>query len=453
MKQGENVRDVIVVGAGLSGLVAAGRLAERGLDVEVLEARDRVGGRTEGGVLSDGTPVELGGQWIGPPQDAVLGLIDELGLETFTVYDEGESVLMADGTKYTGPEDTFGLPQQEIGEFERVLQAVDDLSATIDLSRPWTSAGAGDLDRRTLDGWLTEQTDSDVVRRFYEVMFASLFAAETDEMSLLHFLFYMKSGGGLARLMATIGGAQESRVLGGTHRISERLAERTTATVTLNTPVRAIRQFDDHVEVEGKDHTVSGRRVIVALPPTLAARLDYEPALPPKRDSLTQQMPAGSVIKFQVGYDRPFWRDDGFSGGVLSLDDHVGLVYDNCQPGRDAGVLVAFMEGDHARMAHDLTPEQRRDMVLTDLTKFFGERAAHPFDVAERDWSREQYTRGCYGGRLGTGAWTRLGPALTEPVGRIHWAGAETASTSNGYMDGAIRSGYRAADEAIAALG
>jgi monoamine oxidase len=441
------MRDVVIVGAGLAGLTAAKHLRERGLDIEVIEARSRVAGRTEGGFLDDGTPVELGGQWVGPSQDAVLELVDELGLTTFQVYDSGDSLLIVDGQHWTGPEETFGIPEASLGEFRRILTAIDELSATVDLAAPWNTPEAGPLDHQTADAWLRTLTEDDVVLRFYQVMMVTLFAAETSEMSLLHFLFYMKSGGGPARLMATIGGAQDSRVEGGTHQICERLAERIGDRLRLNTPVHTIRQHDDHVAVRYTDGGVDARHVIVTLPPTLAGRLTYDPAMPPHRDSLTQQIPAGTVIKYQIGYDRPFWRNNGQSGGVLSLDHPVSLVFDNCPPSGNPGVLVAFIEGDHARAAQNLSPQERRRLVLDNLVTYFGEQAAQPFDLAERNWSTEPYTRGCYGGRLGTGVWTTLGPALSQPVGRIHWACSETASIWNGYMDGAIRAGRRAADE------
>lgn len=446
------MHDVIIVGAGLSGLTAARQLTSAGMDVLVLEARDRVGGRNEGGHLSDGTPVELGGQWVGPTQDAVLTLIRELGLETFQVYNDGRSMLRLDRELHYAEDDTFGLPRSSVTAFRRVLAQIESLAQSIDLADPGQTPDAAALDRVTADAWIREQTADPVVRRFYDTMLATIFAADTDEFSLLHLLFYIKSGGGLGRLMATLDGAQDSRVAGGTHRISEEMAAALGARVQLKSPVRRIRCRESVVDVEFDGGSASARRLIVALPPVLAGRLVYDPPMPANRDSLTQQMPAGTVIKFQVGYARPFWRETGLNGAVLNLDTSVGLVYDNCVPGTSRGVLVAFIEGAHARHANELTSVQRRNLVLSELEQFFGPEAAQPTDFLERNWSEEEFTRGCYGGRLGTGLWTRLGKSLREPVGLIHWAGAETSEIWNGYMDGAVRSGQRTATEVLAAL-
>ena len=450
--QNAPMHDVVVVGAGLAGLSAARQLTAEGLDVLVLEARDRVAGRNEGAVFRNGVPVELGGQWVGPGQDAVLALIAELGLQTFQVYDAGRSVLRIDGGLRYAEGGAFGLPDTALAEFTRVQELIDDLAAAVDPADPAAGPGAAEQDRVTADAWLRENVRDEAARRFYDIMLATIFAADTCEFSLLHLLFYVRSGGGLVRLMSTIGGAQDSRVLGGTHRISEAMAEQLGPRVRLRCPVRHLEQEEGGVRVHFDGGAVRARRVIVALPPVLAGRLRYSPPLPANRDSLTQQMPAGTVIKFQVAYERPFWREAGFSGTALNLDGHVGLVYDNCPPDASCGVLVAFIEGAHARDAADLTPEQRRQLVLAELAGLFGPEAAEPLDFLERNWSEEEYTRGCYGGRLGTGLWKRLGRSLREPVGRLHWAGAETAEVWNGYMDGAVTSGRRAAAEAAAAL-
>ena len=447
--------DVIVVGAGISGLSAASDLEQAGLSVRVLEARSRVGVRTEDGQFASGTSIELGGQWLGPTQTAALELIDKLGLETFEVYDEGRSLLFAEGKYVHGDDNTFGLGEQAGAAFSELVRLVDSTVTTIDLSSPWSSPEAERLDSMTATQWVEENCPDPTARNFAHTLLASIFAAETHEYSALHMLFYLASGGGLHRMMITIGGAQERRVLGGTHQMSERLAERLNGEVWLQSPVKRISQGEGTarhpvvVTTPGTSHHC--KRVIVALPPTLANRLDYEPPLPANRDIAAGQMMPGNVIKYQIEYERPFWRGRGLSGTILSLDHHVSLVYDNCVPTSDRGILVAFVEGRHARQLSELSEQQRAEAVLSDLSAFLGAEAAEPLEILQRNWSEEPYTRGCYGGRFCTGLWTTVGQHLADPCGRIHWAGAETAQIWNGYIDGAIRSGRRAASEIVSA--
>ncbi|WP_454175675.1 flavin monoamine oxidase family protein [Gordonia sputi] len=437
--------DVVVVGAGLAGLSAARTLAAAGKTVTVLEARDRVAGRNHGATFGNGVTIEMGGQWVGPTQDAALALIDELGLKTFPSYDTGEAITYFDGRAHRYSDETFGLADEDIMEVGRVWETVNSLAETVDLPTPWTTTGADELDRQTFDQWLVAETSNGVARRFFRLVVPALFSAESYELSLLHFLFYMKSGTSMEVLLSTTGGAQQTRVVGGTHQISERMAAGLGDVVRLNTAVTGITQTGTGVVVGFDGGEVSADHVVVAIPQTLAGRLRYSPPLPIDRDAVTQQFPAGSVIKFNIAYPTPFWREDGLNGLVMSLDDSFNVVLDNSPHDDSCGVLVGFLEGKHARAAARLTPEERRELVLGDLMKYFGDRAADPLEVLELNWNAEEFTRGCYGGRLGAGVWTNYGKAVAAPVGRIHWAGAETSDVWNGYMDGAIRSGYRAA--------
>ncbi len=444
--------DVVVVGAGLAGLTAARRLRQEGRSVVVLEARDRVGGRTLNHTFADGTIVELGGQWVGPTQDRVLALADELGLATFPTYEQGDHLLGIDGDARRWADETFGLDEETLMDVADTQTALEALAATVPLDAPWDAPGARDLDAQTVECWLAANARTETGLLFWQTLIPAIFSADCDQMSLLHFLFYIRSGGMIDMLVATGGGAQDSRIAGGSQAIALRAAADLGLAVRLGCPVHLIRQDADGVQVVHEHGSVRAERVIVALPPALAGRIRYSPALPGRRDQLTQQVPMGAVIKVQARYDEPFWRRRGLSGFVVSLDDPLSVTFDNSPQDRRCGVLLGFFEGEHATAAGLMDAVERRALALGCFATYFGERALHPGEYVEQDWTAEEFSRGCYGGRMGTGVWTRYAQALSEPVGRIHWAGTETADVWNGYMDGAVRSGERAAEEALTAL-
>ena len=441
--------DVVVVGAGMAGLIAARDLIAANVSVLVLEARNRVGGRLLNHTLANGSVVELGGQWVGPTQDRVLALAEDLGLGLFPTYIDGEHFLAMDGSveRYGGED--FHLPGEASADVTETWEQLQEMAEEVPLDEPWGAAKAGTWDAQTLESWLIANAKTEVGLGYWRTMVPALFSADTAEMSLLHFLFNCRSGGTLDRLVDTHGGAQESRLVGGSQQLALRLADRLGDAVRLGSPVGAIRQDDRGVEVAHDGGIVTAGQAIVALPPTLAGRIRYSPALPPLRDQLTQQVPMGYVTKVQIAYSEPFWRAEGLSGSVFSLDDEVSVIFDNSPQDLSCGVLLGFLEGKHARRAGKLAPEERKELVLSVLEKFFGPRAADPEEYVERDWAAEEWSRGCYGGRFGTGVWTGYGEALREPVGRVHWAGTETAEVWNGYMDGAVRSGERAAREVL----
>lgn len=449
--------DVVIAGAGLAGLAAARALRHAGRSVLVLEARDRVGGRTLNHVLSDGTVIEVGGQWIGPTQDRVAAVAEELGIATYRTYETGDDLATRGDylVRWSGrPGDmSYGLAEEDLVEARVLQRRLEALAGTVPLDAPWTAPDAKLLDAHTVESWLLEQDPRPSVLSFWRTMVPALFSAETSQLSLLHFLFYIRNAGLVDMMVAIGGGAQELRVEGGSQRIAIAVAEELGEAVRLNAAVTRIDQDDERVVVHAADGTtVTAERAIVALPPTLAGRITYAPALPADRDQLTQQFPMGYVIKAQAAYDEPFWRADGLSGVAIAYDEPVGVTFDNSPRDERCGVLIAFVEGEHGRRAAAMTADRRRDLVLGALGRFFGPRALEPFDYVECNWAAEEFSRGCYGGRLGTGVWTTVGPALRVPVGRVHWAGTETAERWSGYMDGAVSSGERAASEVLAQL-
>jgi monoamine oxidase len=446
--------DVIVVGAGLAGLAAARRLDAAGANVLVLEARDRVGGRTEGMELPDGTPLELGGQWIGHGHTRMTELVAELGLTTFRTYnDEGKLLLDLLGRQTRMGSGKRALPRVSpfaLADIGQGLLRFGRLARHVDVQRPWLTANGEVLDGQTWETWIQRNLRTRAGRAYFHVACEAVWAAEPRDLSLLHALFYTRSNGDLETLLAVDRGAQRDRVVGGSVRVSEAMAADLGSQVRRGVAVRRIEQHARGVRVHTRAGTVrDADHVVVTLPPTLAGRLEYAPALPSWRDQLTQRMPAGSVIKCFAVYDEPFWRADGLNGQAASDTGPVKVTFDNSPPSGTPGVLMGFLEGAEARVAARMPEEQRRKEVLDCFVRYFGARAAKPVRYVERDWTAEEFTRGCYGAHFTTGVWTSYGHAWREPVGRIHWAGAECSPEWNGYMEGAVRSGEAVADEVL----
>ena len=449
---------VVVVGAGLAGLSAARRLVADGHEVTVLEARDRVGGRTEGGTLSDGTPVELGGQWLGEGHTRMYALCEELGLETFRTWnDEGVLLLELLGKRSHLKPHKGAVPRISpfaLADLAQGMARFERLARRVDLDRPWLTPGAERLDHQTWESWIRRTLRTTAGRAYFRVACEGVWAAEAGDVSLLHALFYTRSNADLETLLAVDRGAQKDRVVGGSVLVSERMAADLGDRVVLGSPVRRVVQREDGVSVQTRaGASYDGDAVLVTLPPTLAGRLEHDPPLPSWRDQLTQRLPAGSVIKAYARYPTPFWRDEGLNGQAASDRGPVKITFDNSPPSGTPGVLMGFIEGAEARRWMRASVDERREAVVACFVRYFGPRAADPLEYLERDWNAEEFTRGCYGAHFTPGVWTSYGEALREPVGRVHWAGTDYARDWNGYMEGAVRSGEAAAASIAADVG
>jgi monoamine oxidase len=444
--------DVIVVGAGLAGLTAARRLADRGRSVLVLEARDRVGGRTLSHTMPTGDVIDLGAQWIGPTQDRVAALAAEFGLQTLEQYTTGRKVVSLGGKTSTFTGSVPRLPLLSLLSLDRLIKTLDRMHRTVPLDAPFAALRAAEWDALTVEGW-KRSVRIRQTRSIVDIAVRAILAAEPAEISFLFFLFYLHSGGGWLRLTESRGGAQQTRFVKGTQSLSVGLARVLGDRVIQNAPVGSIAQRPDGVLVRADAGEFEARSVIVAIPPALAGRISYEPPLPPERDQLTQRMPMGSVLKCVAFYETPFWRGDGYSGEAFSDAGPVTLVFDDSPDDAKHGALLSFIFGKEARRWGARSAAERREAVLGRLAAFFGRRALQVIDYVEKDWATEPWSRGCYTGLMAPGTMTAFGEALRTPCGRIHWAGTETARVWCGYMDGAIESGERAAEEVLTAWG
>ncbi|MGH2915726.1 MAG: flavin monoamine oxidase family protein [Solirubrobacteraceae bacterium] len=455
--------DVAIVGAGLAGLTAARALVRAGRSVVVVEARDRVGGRIWNHDLGAGHVSERGATFVGPTQNHIARLLRELRIGTFPVYDQGDDVYVAGGERLTysdrGPFGTAPPDPTIAAQLASLVLDIDRRSTGVPVRAPWTAEGAAALDGQTLQSYMDAQGAPPRLQHLAAAALRAVFGAEARELSMLFTLFYVaasgdrKHPGSFQRNFDTRGGAQAARIQGGSQALPEAIAARLGGSrLLLRSPVRAIRQRAAGVQIVSDRETVDTRQAIIALPPALAGRIDYEPTLPFERDQLTQRFGQGTLTKVAAVYERPFWRERGLTGSAVDTGFPISVGYDDSPPGGRPGVVFGFVGGDNARRYARLAPAQRRAAVLAQLEAWFGRGARHPRSFFQTSWADQQWTRGCPVGIPAVGSLVSYGPWLREPIGRLHWAGTETATWWNGYMDGAISSGERAAAEVHAAL-
>lgn len=449
--------EVLVAGAGYAGLSAARTLRRAGVDVVVAEARPRVGGRVWSEALRSGVVVDHGGQWIGPGQDHLQALADELGVGTFPTFSTGAGVEVRHGDRHT----YAGLiPTSDPTAAAEGVEAIFELDLAaqqVPLEEPWTAAEAASLDEQTLGSWLSDHLKSPASRSTIDAAVKGIFGAEPSEMSLLFALFYLHAGGGLMNLARTTGGAQERRFAGGAQQMALAMADELEDRVLLSAPVRVVAHGPQGVRVElagdRASTTVQARQMVVAMPPAISGALEWDPPLPAMHRQLSMRAPMGAVTKVHAVYEAPFWRDEGLNGQLVADTGALRVTFDDSPPDGGPGVLVGFVAGHDCRRLEESDDVQRRRVVLDDLARAFGPRAGRPLEVVEQRWCLERFTGGGPVAVFVPGLLTGCGPALRHPVGPVHWAGTETATRWCGYIDGALSSGERAAAEVLAALG
>ncbi|ULE33518.1 flavin monoamine oxidase family protein [Mycobacterium sp. IDR2000157661] len=444
--------DVAVVGAGFAGLAAARELTRLGHDVVVLEGRDRVGGRSSTATIA-GIPVDLGGTFVGPTQDAVVDLARELGCGTVATHNRGKNLIRWRGKVRSYRSTIPRLSIIELLDVSRIQWRFERVCRRVPVHKPWEASVADALDSQSLDGWLKSVHASAGTRDLMAIMSRVTWGCEPEAVSMLHAVHYVKAAGGLDRMLDVEGGAQQNRFPAGTQQIAERMAAEIEALgnpVVRGAVVRRIeRHSDGDVSVTSDAGTVTAKAVVVAIPPEHRAAIAFLPDLPPDYGKLAQHWPQGNLSKAYAAYETPFWRAKGLSGEALSDEGPVFITFDVSPSDEGPGILLGFTD---ARTFDPLPPAQRREQALSGFATLFGEAALAPIDYLDHCWGAEPFAPGGPTAAVPPGSWTTYGPWLRKPVDGIYWAGTETAEKWTGFLDGAVRSGLRAADEVHRAL-
>jgi monoamine oxidase len=450
--------DVVVIGGGLSGLAAAKSLVAAGKSVVVLEARERAGGRVHNITTPKlGVTLDAGAEFIGPTQTHIGALAREFGVVSVPTYNEGDSVFWNSGRRSTMPS-ALGVPIDPSTPEAALALAQLELQGWLDfpVGEPWMHPDATYLDSITWQQWLDERSITPTAKMLLALASSAALSVEAHELSALYFFNYVAAAGdeanpgSLIRLLGTSGGAQERLFVGGAALIPLRMAAALGDAMVYNTPVRAISWDDGCATVQSDAGELRARKVIVAMSPAISGNIQYNPGLPAGRTGLHAGYRMGAISKFAAVYEEPFWRAKGLSGQVIGNGDPIDVCFENYAEGNH--VLMGFISGDAMRRLDDAPEEQLVDECIKNFVDYFGPEARNFLDHGVFKWDLEQWSHGGPVAVSKPGTLTRYGSALRATVGPIHWAGTETSDYWTGYMDGAVRSGQRAAGEVLAAL-
>jgi monoamine oxidase len=440
---------VIVVGAGISGLIAARELRRAGVAAILLEARDRVGGKMYT-VDVGADSIDLGAHWIGPGQRRIADLARELGVATEPQHLAGRNVLVYRGRRSTFKGTIPRFSPLALIDLQIGIWRLESMRKRLPLSGKHL-AQAGEWDRVSLGDWTRRRLRTRGARTVLDLSTELVFGAEPGELSLLYFLSYMQAAGGWKALTEFEGGAQQDHFVGGSQQICLRLAEELGDSVVLEAPVEEVKQDGEGVILRTPSDSFEAERLVLAVAPAVAARIRYSPQLPLAREALAQRMFMGAYMKGIAAYERPWWREQGLSGLAYRDGPPVQMVLD-ASGERGQGTLMAFVTGRSALELGRRGAEERRDAVIGALVEMLGSEAADPVAYRDFNWHDEPWSRGGPVGLMGPETLTSVGDALRQPVGRIHWAGTETAREWIGYMEGGIEAGQRVAREVLAAI-
>lgn len=448
----DELYDVVIVGAGLSGLTAAKRLAEANKNILVLEAQDRVGGRTWSQPVGENDFIDIGGQWIGKGHEKMYRLVEEAGLKTFPTYTSGKNILRTNGINrfYRGENPPIGL--RALLAAQKGINRFDKAAASLSIDTPWLTRNVRRLDELSLGDWIDQTISNTIARNLVKRTAEGELCQSVYEISLLQALASARATGSLKQAEKIEGGALQDRIYGGAQGVSHYLYRKVKPRVRLNYPVSSVQQFQDHLLVSNNHFSVKTKKLILAVPLAAIRKILFTPSLSHEKQQLINSMTMGTVVKTHAVYARPFWRLRGLSGASLCLDEVVELTLDNSVHGSQRGILASLIHADRAKTLLDLSSSERKEKILTMYVNLFGSEASQPMIFHDYSFTNNPWIGGAYSGYYQKGLFSTYGEHIARPEGNIHWAGTETSTKFRGFMEGAVLSGERVADEILSSL-
>jgi monoamine oxidase len=448
-KDDKELYDVVIVGAGLSGLNAARLLTAASKKILVLEAQDRVGGRTWSQSIGQNDFIDVGGQWIGKGHDTMYQLVALAGLKTFPTFTQGKSILRSNHTNNVYKGDTPPIGLSALLSMQKVLNKFDKMTSPISLDEPWLTKNALAMDNQSLGSWIDETISNQKARTLIKRMVEGELCQSVDQISLLQALASAKATGSLKQAEKVEDGALRDRILGGAQGVSNFLYRQMENSIRLNSPVTFVNQFESHVELGNEYYAVKAKKIIITAPLPTVKKIRFTPELPLEKQILIDSMQMGTVIKIHTIYPTPFWRTQNLSGSSTCLDETVELTVDNSVPGSEKGIITSLIHAERAKHLLKLSSDERQKLVLNTYASLFGEQALNPTFYHDYSFTNNPWVGGAYSGYFTQGIFSKYGSYIAKPSGHIHWAGTETSSLFKGFMEGAVLSGERVVKEIL----